>query len=421
MKKSENIKEKPAIAGTAFSSLAEPENGLVIMDASVLSLVAQLVDEQYLTRGSKSYKPQRRWADGLFLLADRGFKVVIPQMVAYESGNTDYRGNNLGNYFKEISWSKKLDLYKEIYADSQAFLKNVVAANNPNISIEPPNSEADSEPARVMRDLNQARDNGNIPLVRNIIRYLGNHTREDYGDIAAIDMVKALPKGWSKPIFYMVNDDEAIAAMRAARPDLTICEINDWKYFAALSKNGIFDALDINPNTSINKIRANQRRLKQALKEDTKDKKWGQVHSKTGEHLQVENHVSVPADNAVPLEESVKQAHKTQQEQKQLPHATQPQEEASSLVVHQDKPVEMPQAKQVRVQEPQKQKKAPKAPPLDWIFIDALKKMRAKLPENYKYQTNEEAFADMDEQRKERVWARFGKKRQEPDASRDIG
>lgn len=248
----------------------EPEHGLIIVDTCVLSSIAEKIDAEFLINPDEELK-DKHWADMLGLLAKHGFSVKIPEMVAFESADMLADGKNCDALFqhRDDFSQRRYALMTAAQKNRVTFLNSVIRGtygNNADITIESPDARDNSESANFIRSyrklitsikkmqasgLRNLRDkavyNAELVLLANL-KKKENLPLKNFGDQAAEDIIKLLPKDWSKPVFYLTEDHAAFTAAKTVRPDLKICQINATGYLNALQESGVLESFGVQLN-----------------------------------------------------------------------------------------------------------------------------------------------------------------------------
>lgn len=226
--------------------MQEPEQGLVIVDSSVAYRLVLPIQNAYLSKRPNDYAHDACWTESLFLLANYGFKIAIPEMVAFETAQMIANGKGPDMLFTDTSSTK----ISSTHLAPRAFFRRVLNENNPNIAIEQPDRVATSDAAEFIREANfilnaDFKQPQALGQARVAMTSLRHKNKKNFGDMAAVDIIKSLPKNWKKPIFYLCDDGDAYANLIKARPDLKIGMVNLKGYLAALENNELFRVLGI--------------------------------------------------------------------------------------------------------------------------------------------------------------------------------
>ena len=203
------------------SQASPPLRGIIIADASALISMEQPVCRE----GKSEESTLSSYLDLLPYLAEQGFKVIIPEMVAYETVTALSGNSSLDIYFPESKNSHpKLEQF--IKAVGQGKWQNITIASSPN------------QPAGVtqfladLHDIVQRHRTAN-PVARNELRRAQCTEKTDFGDkaIAALaDDILSAPS--SPPVFVLTTDRHAMAEISSRLPKANM-----------LNPNGLYDGL----------------------------------------------------------------------------------------------------------------------------------------------------------------------------------
>jgi|GEM_PF-1040874 len=181
----------------------KPERGILVIDTgTIFFLLPKLEHELLIGDGIKKVS----LLDSLFLLAENGYQVVIPEMVAIEAGMLLHDGRKV-NPPPNHKYNGKI-LVRKL---SEDFLADVI--NSPaNIYIEPPSVFDNSKPADFVRAISEIHtpQNSSFVKIQKIKILLSQHDTHDYGDIAALKLIKSMRKH-NAPIFFISDDRTAIS------------------------------------------------------------------------------------------------------------------------------------------------------------------------------------------------------------------
>lgn len=220
--------------------------GLIICGSHMISHLTLPVDKQFCAPHI-----ERSWMAPLEKLAKEGFKVIVPEGAAYESGNMLASRHRVDDCFdNSLHMHPERDTMREAQATSTAFLQRVVNGEVDGFSISP--AEACKAQSAFTRPLTQLRKSvegflacpdihthSALAHKQDIIAATKALSGQDVGPMSTLDYVKSLPLNWKKPIFYLNDDPRQIQALHKARPDLKICYVNLKGYLRATHETGL--------------------------------------------------------------------------------------------------------------------------------------------------------------------------------------
>lgn len=231
--------DSKAILATSVSQPMRKKRGIIVVDSSVLFELATVFSHDYLIgQPDPSGHPVRLW-DTLSVLAKNGFKIIVPEMVAYETGMILRGGETTSQYFARGASDKPLTTQLENLLRT-SFLSG-------HIDIVPPPPQDVSEAAAFMRNLNRIHSNKDFSLKEKSVQLhaaLRAHDKKDYGDIAAQKLIASL-KNDGVPIFYLSNDTRATTNVLDARKDGQAHALTRINFIDGLRQRHIFPLIGV--------------------------------------------------------------------------------------------------------------------------------------------------------------------------------
>ena len=82
------------------TSNSKKPRGIIVIDTSALVNLCTPVPEQFVMKTGLSLKHPPQFADALFYLAQQGFEIHIPEIVANEAGQYLRDGNSFSHLFQ---------------------------------------------------------------------------------------------------------------------------------------------------------------------------------------------------------------------------------------------------------------------------------------------------------------------------------
>jgi hypothetical protein len=211
---------------------------IIIVDSSILIKLSAPVSKAYILPSVSSSQKSIRLLETLTLLARSGFKILIPEMVTYETASL------LDNCF-DIS-SEYFSNFKKPPSSQciKSFLKKSLDAGL--VEIVPPLSKDQTLPAIYIRSLHSIRNSRNsIPDKRlSIIMETRRHETKHYGEVAAHQLILSMPVT-PTPIFYLSDDCHALDTAVNMRHDLPVHKLTSINFLGSLFDNNLFSKMGI--------------------------------------------------------------------------------------------------------------------------------------------------------------------------------
>lgn len=224
------------------ASKVNATRGIIIVDTSSLIPLCITLPIELLTEEAKAKSKPVSLSDVLLLLAQNGYKIVIPEMVSYEAGHILRDGHSIDAYFSQNS----LPAYLTEFRITRSFLGGVVKSKG-NISIEPPHANDASASANFMRSIwnlhtdpkctTKEKRQGIIFLTRTLYK-------KDFGDEAAHQHIKFMDDT-SLPVFYLAEDRIAAEKAMFLRQDISLHSLCIAHLFAALKQTRMLSLIGV--------------------------------------------------------------------------------------------------------------------------------------------------------------------------------
>jgi hypothetical protein len=216
------------------------QRGIIVLDTSaLLQLLAPYPDGN-----------EPRWLE---YLANKGYEIHIPEMVAFEAGHTLRDGTHT-NYFFE----KPADADKLIYKKAYRFLHKVANDHYPNIQIVPTPGPliAPSKGAELMRALWDARASESKWKGRQIAVELDGMRGNHLGEIAAGEYIHSIYP--EQQIYFLSNNRSAgneIVHFQQSR-DRQVCRLNVTGVIRGLSRHKLLPDVGLDNKLTVEQIGA---------------------------------------------------------------------------------------------------------------------------------------------------------------------
>lgn len=177
------------------------KRGIIIVDSSALLSLCLPIDEKFRCSTPSKYAGEvPRYVDMLVMLSQHGYDIIIPEMVAFESGRVLRDGLTFRNGIP-LSPLKQL---------AKHFLEKVGQDEYPNIHIQPPGA-AQTKAAEFIKKMWRSARQMPLREGRTVITQLMQQDRVDFGEMAAADLIRYDYKKSEAPIFYLSTDKEAFS------------------------------------------------------------------------------------------------------------------------------------------------------------------------------------------------------------------
>jgi hypothetical protein len=208
--------------------LLNPTRGTIVIDSNALFDLTIPIPEEYKLNPNENVSV----ADLFFHMAQHGWSVVIPEMVAYESAQMLRDGSSVSRIFN----SRRLDQF--IVEDFLAKVPNSAG----NIKIAPPSAKDNSSSALYIRHIwkiHQSR----IPEHDKRKSIMDIHRRspsKDFGEQAAIELIR-LEYKCDPACFFLTND----RAARRQATDQRIPVINCYDFLKVAETENLLGKLNL--------------------------------------------------------------------------------------------------------------------------------------------------------------------------------
>ena len=186
------------------TSLPNKKNsyGIIVVDTCALWDLSVQLPAGFNTGENREPK---RLVDALIYLSNHGFEVIIPEMVAYESGGFIRDGRSDGDYFT----INRLHGHSLV---SEPMGQILEAQHHGANTIVPLPAKSQSDEAVFLNGINKIIDgNGNDKFKRHELLnwYKEYNPGKHAGERAACQTINALPKELHSTIFFLSHDQEA--------------------------------------------------------------------------------------------------------------------------------------------------------------------------------------------------------------------
>lgn len=168
----------------------------------------------------------RRGLDVLYFLADHGFDVIVPEMVAYEIGKVLSDRRSRRDLSTDPKQYKPVRTYRPIFNDSEDFIFHLLEHPHPHIRIVPTENGTQREWVDYIRKVRQIFSMPDKEAANAKFHALPSIKDQQYGDIAAIDYVLSLPKDDQAPIYYLTEDYDNRNYMFSVEREPRVCKLN---------------------------------------------------------------------------------------------------------------------------------------------------------------------------------------------------
>lgn len=250
-----------------------PTLGTILVDANILAKLCNHVPDHMRNAGSRSRYDDSSpplWVDALPLLAELGFEIVIPEMVALEIGAINADGCSYEKLFERNKKSKQED-------EVSAFLKRVAQGEfGSHIQIVRPADDDQSHSAQYVRQINSAlllyssrnttfhdmhrRDALSKTAKRMLMnghKFRKNNNWQDLGEEAAAQWV-ARQADQNHPLIGLSSDEKFYKDITNAsmkKGNNRICySLNLQGLILALIANGVLGAIGVNEQANYESI-----------------------------------------------------------------------------------------------------------------------------------------------------------------------
>jgi hypothetical protein len=194
--------------------------GIIIVDTSALIDMEHRVGSNLKNNGAGI----ERYLDILPFLAAHGYKVLIPEMVAYETTTTLSGGKNVSRYFPRPA---KPDWFT--HADLTAFFEKVQKGQWPNIAITP--TIEPPEVVKFLQALHRIVDAHPTPSfdAATLLAGAQKGAKADFGDKAIAHLLQKFASPMKRvgvPVFFLSTDRHAMKALSSECPDAGMLTVN---------------------------------------------------------------------------------------------------------------------------------------------------------------------------------------------------
>ncbi|MDD4616259.1 MAG: hypothetical protein PHW76_03970 [Alphaproteobacteria bacterium] len=213
--------------------------GILVVDTNTLFGLSALYPD------ACPENPPRPLFEVLSFLGKNGFKVVVPEMVAFEAGRLLRDGSSIDMYFD--SPLKNRPFAKPV----ASFLQEAVIDGS--VIIAPlPNADA-SAPARFLKSMFEVHSSENISSSEKrdkLIQIMADFkARDNFGEIAAHRYITAIENS-SAPVFYLSEDSWAVKIVQNAPTDRPVYALPMQRFLGKICKNKIFWPLSFEPKNA---------------------------------------------------------------------------------------------------------------------------------------------------------------------------
>jgi hypothetical protein len=217
------------------------KRGTIIVDSSTLLRLVLPSKHQFISLDDKGHDLVPRFSDLLLMLSKHGYRIVIPEMVAFEAGQVFHDGRSVSRDFEHAPHLSKL------FNEGYEFLSIVGRGGYlPNIEVVGTPDKADSPAADFMRRLDDAH-RSELDYDRHArLKELRRMEKKDFGEIAAADLIKHMPLD-GQPVFYLSDDGEARTRVHQAARErgIEVGQLNLRGFLAGLNRQGLVPVPDI--------------------------------------------------------------------------------------------------------------------------------------------------------------------------------
>ena len=197
---SQDIEERKQSILARYHAIDPNNRGIIVVDTCALfSLAGKTCNKHYF--------------DTLAFLSQHGYKIVIPDMVAFEATQVLPNGKCIERYFEHNKNKGHPGLVH--------FIETIAAGKYPNITI-----ARTEEPAAIRNFIERlveiTNKNVRAPEKRQLIidHQSNNRDRKNWGDNSIREMVKALPP--SPPVHVLTQDYQFLSELGQSMPALNV-------------------------------------------------------------------------------------------------------------------------------------------------------------------------------------------------------
>jgi hypothetical protein len=218
-----------------------PTRGIIIVDTSAIWRLSVELPDKFKTTEARRNDEKITLCAILPFLAQNGYEIIIPEMVAFEAG-VARNGVALDDFFE----GEKVQSHAILRM--RAFYRGISSLPG-SIYIAPPPAQDNSPAAAFVRAAWRVITSNEHPAskVSCFIALNKIHTtqgRKNYGDVAAGQFVRFMKKP-SLPVFYLSEDLEAATKLSDIRADLDVIQLRISGLYNGMRDTGLLQAVGI--------------------------------------------------------------------------------------------------------------------------------------------------------------------------------
>jgi hypothetical protein len=218
-----------------------PTRGIIIADTSAIWRLSVELPDKFKTTEARRNAEEITLCAILPFLAQNGYEIIIPEMVAFEAG-VARNGVALDDFFNgEKAHSHAILRMRAFYRRISSFPGSIYIA--------PPPAQDNSPAAAFARAVWRVITSNEHPAskVSFFVALNKLHTtqgRKNYGDVAAGQFVRFMNKP-SVPVFYLSEDLEAAITLSAIRSDVDVIQLRICGLYDGMRDNGLLQAVGV--------------------------------------------------------------------------------------------------------------------------------------------------------------------------------
>jgi hypothetical protein len=218
-----------------------PTRAIIIADTSAIWRLSVELPDKFKTIEARRNNDEITLCKILPFLAQNGYEIIIPEMVAFEAG-VARNGVALDDFFDgEKAQSHAILRMRAFYRRISSFPGSIYIA--------PPPAQDNSPAAAFARAVWKVITSNEHPAakVSYFVALNKIHTtqgRKNYGDVAAAQFVRFMKKP-SLPIFYLSEDLEAAITLSDIRADVNVIQLRISGLYNGMRNNGLLQAVGL--------------------------------------------------------------------------------------------------------------------------------------------------------------------------------
>jgi hypothetical protein len=217
------------------------DRGLIVVDTCSLYNLQAGIRRDLYEDGDPVGKPVRRYLDLLPLLGERGFRVVVPEMVSVEMGGTLIGAPNINDLF---SGSRRNQETTDGASAVKAFTERAKARKLPGVEIMP--SDPATEHGQYLESLRQIAADPWMSRKRkcDLLAIAQKKDQRDFGERAALDAIGGLLEMPGGPVFFLSDDKGALGECESRFGD-RVGRLNSKGFLGGVVRGGMAEHLHL--------------------------------------------------------------------------------------------------------------------------------------------------------------------------------